>query len=138
MSSAPQTWVIDTKVLVTALLTPGRICDRILRAAVDGQIRLAWNAPMLAEYRAVLCRRKFGLSPVTVTALLGAFGPTDQVALRVAPSLPDPDDEVFLAAALATKDKILVTGNRAHFPPARCFPVQVLSPAEAVRNLERP
>ena len=137
MSARPQTWVIDTNVLVSAVLTPGGTCDRILRAAVDGKIRLAWNAPMVAEYRAVLLRPKFGLSTPTVSAVLAAFGPADQVSLRDGPPLPDPDDEVFLAAALATDDKILVTGNRAHFPAARCSPVRVLSPAEAVQELEK-
>jgi putative PIN family toxin of toxin-antitoxin system len=137
MSARPQTWVIDTNVLVSALLTPGGTCDRILRAAINGEIRLAWNAPMLAEYRAVLLRPKFGLSAATVSALLAAFGPVDQVSLRESPSLPDPDDEVFLGAALATADKVLVTGNRAHFPAATCSPVRVLSPAEAVQELEK-
>lgn len=136
MNTRPQTWVIDTNVLVSAVLTPGGTCDTILRAAVDGRIRLAWNASMLAEYRAVLLRPKFGLSPQTVAALLAAFGPVDQVSLRPAPALPDPDDEVFLSAALATADKILVTGNRAHFPTAICRPVRVLSPSEACRELE--
>ena len=42
------------------------------------------------------------------------------------------------AAALATADRILVTGNRAHFPPGRCAPVRVLSPAEAVQELVKP
>ncbi len=137
MSARPQTWVIDTNVLVSAVLTPGGTCDRILRAAVDGRIRLAWNAPMVAEYRAVLLRPKFGLSTSTVSALLAAFGPADQVSLQDAPPLPDPDDEVFLAAALASPDKILVSGNRAHFPAASCPPVRVLSPAEAVQELEK-
>lgn len=137
MSGKRQTWVIDTNVLVSALLTPGGTCDRILRAAVDGRIRLAWNAPMLAEYRAVLVRPKFGLSSSTVSALLAAFGPADQVTLRKAPRLPDPDDEAFLAAALATADQILVTGNRAHFPSTSCSPVRVLTPAEASQELEK-
>ena len=135
MSSAPQTWVIDTNVLVSVVLTPGGTCDRILRASVDREIRLAWNAPMVAEYRAVLLRPKFGLSSSTVAALLAAFGPVDQVPLVKAPSLPDPDDEVILAAALTTADRILVTGNRAHFPAATCRPVRVLSPSEAVQKL---
>ncbi|OIR06519.1 hypothetical protein GALL_114370 [mine drainage metagenome] len=90
---------------------------------------------MAAEYRAMLLRPKFGLSLSTVAALLATFGPADQVPLRRAPALPDPEDEVFLAAALTTADKILVTGNRAHFHKASCLPVRVLSPSEAVQKL---
>jgi putative PIN family toxin of toxin-antitoxin system len=132
--SAPA-WVVDTNVLVSAALTAGGNCDRIVRAAVDGRIRLAWSAAVLAEYRAVLIRPKFRFSPPVVASLLATFGPADQVTPAPAPRLPDPDDELFLATALATPDKILVTGNAAHFPPGICAPVRVFSPAQALKQL---
>jgi len=125
-------WVIDTNVVVSAALSAGGTCDKILRAAVEGKIRLAWSAPILAEYREVLMRPKFGFSPHVVTSLLTVFNPGDQIGPRSAPSLPDADDEIFLAAALATTDRILVTGNQAHFPIDVCAPVRVLSPAAAL------
>lgn len=128
-------WVIDTNVLVSAALTAGGNCDRIMRAAVEGHIRLAWSPPMLAEYRAVLVRPKFKFSPSVVAALLNAFGSTDQILPLDAPVLPDPDDTVFLGTALATADRVLVTGNAAHFPKEICRPVRILSPMEAVRQL---
>ena len=128
-------WVIDTNVLISAALTAGGNCDQIVRAAVDGKVRLAWSAPMLAEYRAVLLRPKFKFSPPLVSSLLAAFGPNDQVSPKLAPSLPDSDDEVFLGTTLATTDKILVTGNSAHFPAGICLPVEVLTPAQAVQLL---
>lgn len=132
----PPVWVIDTNVLVSAALTAGGTCDQILRAAIAGRIRLAWNAAMLAEYRAVLLRPKFGFSKPVVAALLSAFDPADQVSVIPTPTLPDPDDEVFLAAALATPDQILVTGNAAHFPQKTCRPVRVLPPAAALVLLQ--
>lgn len=131
----PPAWVLDTNVVVSAALTAGGPCDQLLRAAVDGRIRLAWSAPILAEYRAVLLRPKFGLSRPVVVSLLAAFDPAHQVPAGVAPALPDPDDRIFLAAALATPDRVLVTGNTAHFPAARCRPVRVLAPAAALREL---
>ena len=133
----PRVWVLDTNVVVSAALTAGGTCDRLLRAAVDGRLNLAWSAPMLAEYRAVLLRPKFGLSRPVVAGLLAAFDPAHQVPAGGAPSLPDPDDEGFLAAALATADRVLVTGNGVHFPARICRPVRVLSPVEAWRELER-
>ena len=128
-------WVIDTNVLISAALSAGGNCDQIVRAAVDGKIRLAWSSTMLAEYRTVLLRPKFKFSPPVVSSLLAAFGPNDQVSPKPAPSLIDPDDEVFLGTALATTDKILVTGNSAHFPAEVCLPVEVLTPAQAVQLL---
>lgn len=128
-------WVIDTNVLVSAALTSGGTCDQIMRAAVEGRIRLAWSAPLLAEYRAILSRPKFKFSPAVVSSLLAVFGPGEQVAPETAASLPDPADEVFLATAMATPEKVLVTGNAAHFPGEVCFPVQILSPAQALKRL---
>jgi predicted nucleic acid-binding protein len=90
---------------------------------------------MLAEYRAVLLRPKFGFSPQVVASLLAVFSPGDQVSAATAPPLPDPDDEVFMAAALATADRVLVTGNRVHFPAEVCAPVTILAPAEALKVL---
>jgi putative PIN family toxin of toxin-antitoxin system len=131
----PPVWVIDTNVLVSAALTAGGTCDQILRAAIAGRIHLAWNAPMLAEYRAVLLRPKFNFPRPIVASLLAAFDPAHQVPVSPTPTLADPDDEVFLAAALATPDQILVTGNTALFPSKLCHTVRVLTPATALKLL---
>jgi uncharacterized protein len=128
--SAP-VWVIDTNVLVSAALTAGGNCDQLLRAAMNGHLRLAWSTPMMAEYRAVLSRPKFKLSPAVVSSLLATFRPSEQVTPGTAPTLPDPDDEIFLATAIAASSKVIVTGNSAHFPPDVCTPISVLNPAEA-------
>ena len=128
-------FLIDTNVFISASLTAGGNCDQIIRAAVDGKIRLAWSTSVLAEYRAVLSRPKFRFSPSVVSSLLAVFGASDQVTPKPAPALPDPDDEVFLASALATSDRILVTGNGTHFPPEVCAPVQTLTPAHALQRL---
>lgn len=135
MGKSAPAWVIDTNVLVSAALSAGGTCDKILRAAVEGKIRFAWSAPILAEYREVLLRPKFGFSPQVIASFLTVFAPGDQVGPESAPSLPDAEDEIFLAAALATTDRILITGNQVHFPSDLCAPVRVLSPAEAVRLL---
>lgn len=128
-------WVIDTNVLVSAALSEGGPCDQIIRAAVDGQIRLAWSSPMLAEYKAILSRPKFKFSPWVVTSLLTVFGPNDQVSVWSAVALPDPADEIFLATAMATPDKVLITGNRVHFPAELCAPVNILTPAQGLQRL---
>lgn len=128
-------WVLDTNVVISAALTSGGTCDQIFRAAVEGRIALAWSAPMIAEYREVLLRPKFGFNPGTVGTFLDAFDPALQVSPFKAPSLPDPDDQVFLGTALATKDKILVTGNSNHLPTRICRPAAIYTPANALKLL---
>lgn len=130
-------WVIDTNVLISAALTAGGTCEQIMRAAVEGRIRVAWSAPILAEYRAVLSRPRFKFSPAVVSSLLAVFGPGEQVTPVAAAALPDPDDQVFLATAMATSDKVLVTGNAAHFPAEVSTPVRIPTPAEALQRLAK-
>jgi uncharacterized protein len=133
VTKAAPVWVVDTNVVVSAALSAGGNCDRILRAAVEGKLHIGWTAPILAEYRQVLLRPKFGFSPQLISSLLAIFSPGDQVSPRSCPPLPDPDDEIFLAAALMTPDQVLITGNAAHFPAEICAPVQVLLPVEALK-----
>ena len=130
-------WVIDTNVLVSAALTSGGNCDRIMRAAVEGRLRLAWSSPILTEYREVLSRSKFKFPPQVVSSLLQIFAERDQVTPRSLDlKLPDPDDEIILATAMASPDQILITGNAAHFPSNLCLPVRILNPIQAVGLLE--
>lgn len=44
--------------------------------------------------------------------------------------LPDPDDEPFLAVALAASVDFLVTGNLSDYPPEKRRGCAVVSPAE--------
>lgn len=132
-------WVIDTNVFVSAALTPGGICDRVLQHAVKGTFRIARDNSLLTEYRDVLMRPRFGLPSAVVKRLLSALPPAgyrrgaDQQL-----ELPDPDDLVFVAVACATEERTIVTGNLRHFPKAvmRGTGVKGLSPRQALERLE--
>ncbi len=124
--------VIDTNVLVACLLSPFGACGEIVRMVSAGELALSFDARILSEYKEVLRRPKFGFEEEKVAALL------DYIVYRgraVAPSslsqsLPDHDDEPFLAVALASHAVCLVTGNQKHFPADRCQDANVLSPDE--------
>jgi len=129
-------WVIDTNVLISAVLTPGGVCDQLIQHAVAGHFVPAWDNSVLAEYRDVLSRPKFGLSRAAVRDLLAAF-PHSGFCRGVAAgaNLPDPDDVPFVAVALATANRTIVTGNPKHFPPLAIKSVTILSPRAALEIL---
>ena len=132
-------WVIDTNVFVSAAITPGGICDRVLQHAVRGTFRIAWDNALLAEYRDVLARRRFGLSESAVKRLLSALPPTGyRRGMELQIKIPDPDDLVFAMVACATVEKTIVTGNPRHFPRATMLKlgVTILSPRQAFEQLE--
>ena len=129
-------WVIDSNVLISAALTPGGVCDQLLQQAIAGHFVPAWDNSLLAEYRDVLSRPKFGFSKSAIRELLAAFPQTgfhQGTATNV--KLPDPDDLPFVAVALATAEKTIVTGNPRHFPLSLTNGVTILSPRQALHVL---
>jgi len=131
-------WVIDTNVLVSGALTPGGVCDQLVQHAVAGHFVPAWDNSLLAEYRDVLSRPKFGLSRSAIRDLLSAFPQSGfRRGITTGAHLPDPDDIPFVAVALATADRTIVTGNPKHFPPPAIKTVTILSPRAALDNLSR-
>lgn len=122
--------VLDTNVLVSALLSPFHAPGRLLDLLLGGKLRLVYDDRILAEYRAVLLRPKFGFDRRAVEELLAQLA-ADGLAVTAPPvnlHLPDPTDGVFVEVAAAAAGP-LVTGNSRHFPPDRCAGIAVLSPA---------
>jgi uncharacterized protein len=89
--------VLDTNVLVSGLLFGG-VRGRILTAWSTGAIRLVISPPILEEYRRVGLALSKGREPLV--------GTLDE---RVS---EDPDDEMFLAAALAANARRIVSGDK--------------------------
>lgn len=137
MSSLP-VLVLDTNVLVSALLSPfgapGRIWDLVLAR----DIRLAYDDRILIEYERVLKRAKFGFDKSRVEAMLTVFLYQESVSSTPWPyhPLPDPDDAIFLEVAQAAS-ATLVTGNSRHFPDTLCGEVLVCKPNEWLVNRYR-
>jgi uncharacterized protein len=97
-----------------------------------GEIELACDARILAEYREVLARPELNINQSKAEDVLQHI---ELTALRVRPKawpeeLPDPDDEPFLAVTEAAPADCLVTGNLRHFPAKVCRRVRVLSPRQ--------
>ena len=130
--------VLDTNILVSALLSPFGPPARVLDMVLSGDIRVAYDDRLMAEYREVLARPKFSFTPqdvATVLAFLEADG--EQVTARPLPcELPDPDDLPFLEVATQA-EAVLITGNTAHYPEAVRGEVQVVAPGEFFRAWRR-
>ena len=66
-------WVIDTNVVVSALLVPHGPSVRVLNAVTEGQIKLVYDSRILAEYRDMLHRPRLKLAPAKIAAFLDAL-----------------------------------------------------------------
>lgn len=113
--------VIDTNVLVSAMLKWESVPGSVLLEALTGKITPLLNEEIVLEYRNVLSRPKFHFSPEAVDIFLEGFIKRGLFvdAESVEEALPDPKDVVFYEVAMEmrrSEDAYLVTGNLKHFP----------------------
>lgn len=129
--------VIDTNVLVSALLHGSSVPGIILREALTGRIIPLLNDGILEEYRDVLTRRKFRFDRSAVEVLIsgiikrGVFVDAEPVEETVI----DPDDAIFYEVVMERRSEgeaYLITGNIKHFP-VKHF---IVTPREMLEILE--
>jgi putative PIN family toxin of toxin-antitoxin system len=132
--------VIDTNVLVSALLTdegnPAKIIDMLL----DGKITAVINGRILDEYMDVLSREKFNFRMPDVHGLLSYIGKYSEICPAqqgVAGNMAiHEDDKKFLEAAVAGRADFIITGNLKHFPATKYGKCKIVSPAEFIRHFQ--
>jgi len=133
--------VVDTNVLVSAMLSPHAPPAQVLRLVLQGDLVPLHDERILSEYRQVLARSTFGFDPEDVGAVLeGIEWSGEAVFARPLPvELPDPDDLPFLEVAAAASADALVTGNLRHYRAVRGrHDGRVLSPRDLLDRLARP
>jgi len=130
--------VLDTNVLVSALLRAPGPCGRLVDLLLDGAIEACVDERILGEYQEVLVRPAFRFALPDIETILEFFRhiAIPVVALPLDVALPDPDDLPFLEVA-ASAQAILVTGNRRRFPKNAIGSVVVVSPTEYLKALQR-
>lgn len=113
--------VIDTNVLISAMLKWNSVPGNVLEFTFSGTIIPVLNEHILHEYHAVLNRPKFKFTQDIIDTVLREI---ERFGVRIdAPeieiNLPDPKDRVFYEVVMEerkTEDAYLITGNIKHFP----------------------
>jgi len=129
--------VVDTNVIVSALIKPFSDSSKILNLILSGKIKLAYDFRILSEYEEVLRRKKFNFNPEYIEAIITQIR-EDGINIDSIPSkksLPDKDNTPFLEVALTKKNAVIVTGNKKHFPYKQCKSIKILSPSEFLKEL---
>ena len=124
--------VVDTNVLVSALIRPEGVPARILDLILSGQVKIVIDHRIYAEYQDVLLRPEFGFAPDPVGNLLDFLLQSGErvYAITTSIALPDADDGKFLEVAIDGSVDFLVTGNLKYFPLRQRHGVLVVSPRE--------
>lgn len=128
--------VVDTNVLVSALLSRTGPPRMILRLLLSKKIEWLVNDLVLEEYEEVLGRKDFGFKPFQIQALM-EFIRRYGVHVPYLPqktSIPHADDLPFLLCARQGKADTLITGNKKHFPFSDQL-FRIVSPAEFIKSM---
>lgn len=138
--------VIDTNVLVSALLNINSNPGEVLLSIFNGETVPLLNAEIFAEYRDVLARKKFHFPVETVDIVLNRLA---AISIYVNatdgeyPEISDPEDRCFFAVTMTgrlSEEAFLVTGNIRHFPsnPFVVTPTQFVEMLKKKGNTEQP
>ena len=110
--------VLDTNVVVSAVLSPSGPPFEIIASASQKLVQLYASAAIFHEYREVLGRPQFDKLKALSDFQLSELSKICRFVIprkRVTAST-DRDDNIFLECAEAAKAHYLVTGNIRHFP----------------------
>ena len=110
--------VLDTNILIGALITKGTPPDTLYRAWLRGEIELVTSTAQIRELADVLARERLQrfLDADEAAAIVENIG-TRAVILDQLPSVshsPDPMDNLILATAIAGGADLIVSGDKKH------------------------
>ena len=134
--------VIDTNVVISALLKPESNPALIMSLILRGDCRIFVTETIFAEYAGVLGRDKFKiLDRAIVKEFLSALRAK---GLWVVPKVlldevtKDPDDNAFLECALESKADFLITdSNTQHSPERKFHRTSIVTPGEFIAYIAK-
>lgn len=110
--------VLDTNVVVSAMLKTGGISSGIVKAGFAGHFQWVVSEALVREYQEVLFRPRFKLDREEIEDLIRSIRTSVIIAVpvEVLSLAKDPDDNKVIECAAAGMAEYLVTGNLRHFP----------------------
>ncbi len=108
--------VLDTNILISAVITPGGLSDELYQAWMDGVFTLITSNDQIAEVKRVVTYEHLQrfIKPYQANRLLETISSEAQIVecLPEVDLSPDPDDNAILATALAGGADLIVTGDK--------------------------
>jgi uncharacterized protein len=109
--------VIDTNVLVSALLSPAGSPAKVFDHVLNGNVVMCCDSRVIEEYQEVLLRPKFAFDKKMVRQVVDFIinSCISIVPVPIVDAFEDENDKMFYEIA-KTCGAYLVTGNVRHFP----------------------
>jgi putative PIN family toxin of toxin-antitoxin system len=126
--------VLDTNVLISGIFFGG-LPGRILNAWRSRKFQIAVSVEVLEEYIDVSERLTARYADIEYQGILGLIvenADLIQASALTEPVCDDPDDDKFLACAVAAHAEIIVSGDRALLKASGYQGIQVMTPKDFV------
>jgi putative PIN family toxin of toxin-antitoxin system len=125
--------VLDTNVLVTALLSENGASRLVLHAIAQNLFDLAITVPLVLEYESSAMRvcEERGIDTSVIEPILNfwcAIGIKHQVHFLWRPGSKDPGDDMVIESAVAAQADCIVSYNAKDLKTATQFGIDVISP----------
>ena len=133
MSGKKMKVVLDTNVIVSALINTNGIPAKILSLILNGKARILYDNRIIFEYTEVLSRKKFAFNNEIINDLTdfikneGEFVNSEYLKIK----FRDETDKKFYEVFKTGKVHYLITGNTKHFPKEK----GIISPKEYFEDI---
>jgi uncharacterized protein len=110
--------VVDTNVIVSALINTSGTPAKILSLILNGTIKILYDNRIIFEYIDVLSRNEFGFSKEIINDLINYFKHDGEFVNSeyIKRKFPDEADKKFYEVYKSGEAEYLITGNVKHFP----------------------
>lgn len=128
--------VLDTNVFVSGVFFSGPPYQ-ILQAWRDGRLQIVLSKDILAEYRRVgerLAEQFPHVNLAPLIELVAVKGKMVRASQLPAPVCNDPDDDKFLACALAGRCNVIVSGDKRLLKVSGYRGIRVMRPKDFVEE----
>ncbi len=130
--------VLDTNILITALLSKRGASFKLLSMIDDDRIELVVSTPLIKEYEDVLHRDKFTIDKTSINDILDylcSISSHHKIYYLWRPILKDIKDDMILELAVKA-NAMIITHNKKDFEEAQKFNILVLNVKEFLNLLE--
>ena len=128
--------VVDTNVVVSAVLSENGFPASILDLGANKRIMMCVSTEVLEEYEEVLRRPRLKLSLARIEKAMELIRSTSRIVRprRKLELAADPDDNLFYECADAAGANFLITGNIKHFPSGH-ESTEIVTPRQFMERL---
>ena len=128
--------IVDTNVFAAGIFWQGH-CSRILEAWAEEKITLVVATDIYAEYERIVHRlsRKYKAMAALKPLHISSFGCEVYEEKKLpSPVTRDPNDDMFIACAIISETKIIISGDKDLLEVSGVFGIRVMKPAAFVEE----